>query len=157
MNAPLFEFAHGRVKGQIDRMKECERLGICPFCWENLAKWHDAPILEKGDFWVITANDHPYAGAKYHYLAIYKEHVDSINWTDPAAYRELFLFFDFFCKKDGMKGASILMRFGDMSYTGATLSHLHAHLISGASREELPDPKYPDDFIMSAIGYKLPK
>jgi hypothetical protein len=49
------------------------------------------------------------------------------------------------------------MRSGNMTYTGATVFHLHAQIISGASREEIPEPRYPDSFITTPLGYKVPK
>lgn len=154
---PLFEFAHTRVKGQKDRMEECTRLGICPFCWENLNEWHDATVLKKGNFWAITANDHPYPGSKYHFLAIYRDHISSISELTSLDGGELFSMFSEFCEERDIVGATILMRFGEMEYTGASVSHLHAHIVSGASREEIPDPKYPDSYITSVLGYKVPE
>jgi len=151
---PLFELAHTRVESQRARMEECTRLGICPFCWKNLAKWHDAPIVKRGKFWVITKNDHPYDGARHHYLAIYKDHISSISEIAPKAGGELFSLFSGLCKKNKIKGATILMRFGEMVYTGATVFHLHAQIISGSSMKEISAPKYPDSFITTAIGYK---
>ena len=156
MEKPLFELAHTRVESQRARMEECTKLGICPFCWKNLAKWHDAPITKRGRFWAITANDHPYIGSRYHYLAIYRDHVPSISEIVPGAGSELFSMFSEFCKENRISGATILMRFGEMVYTGATVFHLHAQIVSGASREEVPDLKYPDSFITSALGYKVP-
>lgn len=151
----LFELAHTRFASQKARMEECVRLGICPFCWENLAKWHDAPTEKQGKFWVITRNDHPYTGAKYHFLAIYRDHISSISELASGAGDELLLLFSEFCEKNGIRGATIVMRFGEMNYTGATIFHLHAHIVSGVSREDVPEPKYPDSFITSVLGYKV--
>ncbi|MBN2093819.1 MAG: hypothetical protein JW740_00365 [Candidatus Zambryskibacteria bacterium] len=156
----IMEMIHARVDAQRKKMEECIRLGICPLCWENLAKWHNAPILRYGDFWAITANDHPYEGTKIHLLAIYKHHINSIDQVEVAAENELFRLFSLFCKKNKIVGASILMRTGEMNYTGATLAHLHAHFISGVSREEVEkfsEIKYPNSFIISVLGYKIPK
>lgn len=151
----LFELSHTRIKSQKDRMEKCARLGICPFCWENLDEWHDAPVLKRGKLWVITANDHPYTGVKYHYLAIYRDHISSISELVSGAGDELFSLFSEFCKDNNIPGATILMRFGEMVYTGATVSHLHAHIVSGASRDEVPNPKYPESYITSVLGYKV--
>jgi diadenosine tetraphosphate (Ap4A) HIT family hydrolase len=152
----LFEMTHTRVQAQKDRMEECASLGICPFCWEHLEKYHDAPVIRKGEFWAITANDHPYNGARHHYLAIFKDHINSLAYLCPAACHELFLFFHELALAKDMRGSSILMRSGEMLYTGATVHHLHAHIISGASREEISEIKYPDSFITSVLGYKTP-
>lgn len=146
-----------RVKAQHNKMQEATRLGICPFCWENLGQWHDAPVLKTGEFWAITANDYPYAGSKYHYLAIYRDHISSIAEMAPGAGDELMKLFAEFCKVKKISGATIVMRFGDMRYTGATVFHLHAQIMSGASRDELAGEfKFPDDAIATVLGYKTP-
>ena len=155
---PLFEMAHTRVEAQRDKMQECARLGICPFCWENLDQWHDAPILKRGGWWAITANDHPYDGSKFHYLAIYKYHIASIDELEAAAGYELFRLFSWLCQEYRIPGATIVMRTGDMTFTGATVFHLHAQIMSGASLRELTEkPVFPDSYITSALGYKMPK
>lgn len=154
----LFEMAHARVERQRAKMLACMAKGICPLCWENLAKWHDAPIIKQGRFWILTANDHPYSGAKHHHLAIYKDCVPSIADADPGAGDELLGMFADFCAKNAIAGASIVMRFGDMAFTGASIRHLHAHLISGVSRTEISEPiRYPDSFIAPVVGYRIPE
>lgn len=157
---PLFEMRHTRVPAQQNKMAEATRLGICPFCWENLNEWHDAPVIKKGGWWAITENDYPYPGAKHHYLAIYRQHISSFEEIDAAAGYELFRLFSWVCKEFKIPGAAIIMRSGEMIYTGATVFHLHAQIMSGASREEIEkvsEIKYPDSFITSVLGYKIPK
>jgi diadenosine tetraphosphate (Ap4A) HIT family hydrolase len=165
---PLFEMAHTRTERMRKRMEKCAELDECPFCWENLVlpEYHDAPVIKKGEFWAITANDDPYKGIGFHFLAIYRDHVSSISEIAPGAGDELFKFFSELCKEYGMVGATILMRSGEMKYTGATVSHLHAQIMSGASLDEVPEslldeltrkPKFPDAYIISVLGYKVPE
>ena len=156
-NKGLFDLSHARVSSQKARMEECARLGICPFCWENLDGWHDAPVLKQGNFWIITANDHPYPGSKHHFLAIYRDHISHIYELALGAGDELLSLFSELCIEIGIEGATILMRFGEMVYTGATVSHLHAHIISGASKEDASEIKYPKSFITTVLGYKTEK
>ncbi|NLE07408.1 MAG: hypothetical protein GX627_02245 [Parcubacteria group bacterium] len=155
---PLVEMSHARVSAQKKRMAECQRLNVCPLCWENLEEWHNAPVIKKGKFWVITENDYPYKGSLHHYLAIYKEHISSIAELKKGASEELFSLFSRFCAEKKIEGASILLRFGEMDYTGASISHLHAHIISGASKKKIENSvKFPDSFIISVLGYKTPE
>lgn len=156
----LFEMRHTRVPAQRERMEKCIELDICPFCWENLNEWHDAPVIMKGDFWAITANDHPYEGkvAKFHFLAIYKYHISSITEIASGAGEELLALFSEIQRKYGIQGATIIMRNGDMTYTGASVFHLHAQIMSGVSLDEFGEekPKFPDDIITTILGYKAP-
>ena len=40
-------------------------------------------------------------------------------------------------KKFKIPGASFIMRFGDHNYTGATITHLHAHIVSGHKQKRI--------------------
>ena len=51
-------------------------------------------------------------------------------------------------KKFKIPGASFIMRFGDHNYTGATITHLHAHIVSGHKQ------KKNSEAIRSSIGFK---
>jgi ATP adenylyltransferase len=158
LEKPLFEMRHTRVVAQHNRMAECIKLGLCPFCWENLEKYHDAPVLMQGKFWAITANDYPYKGTRLHFLAIYYRHISSMAELEPGAGDELFVLFNKLCKEHEIIGATVIMRSGEMKYTGATVFHLHAQIMSGASLDEFTEkPNFPDDVITTVLGYKVPK
>lgn len=122
---------YGKV---IDRIKED---GVCPFCPENLAKYHKKPILKEGSFWVLTENMYPYEGAKQHGLLIHKAHITSLPQISKEAWSELNDLVVWFTTERNIPGGTFLMRFGDTRYTGASVSHLHANLVS-------PDGENPD-------------
>ena len=74
-------------------MEEIKKQGHCPFCRENLEKYHKAPILKEGKFWVLTDNQWPYEKIKHQLLAIYKTHIEHIKDIDPESGKELFEMF----------------------------------------------------------------
>lgn len=115
---------YGKV---IDKIKED---GVCPFCPENLSKYHKGPILKEGVYWLLTKNMYPYEGAKHHILIIHKKHIEKFNEIIPTAWDEAKSLIEFFAKKENIFGGTFMMRFGDTAHTGASVSHLHAHLIS---------------------------
>ena len=104
--------------------------GVCPFCEENLSKYHKNPILADGKFWILTDNMYPYKGAKHHILLIHKKHTDSIVNLSKDAWDELFELTGSEIKKREIGGGTFFLRFGGTSYTGASVSHLHANLVS---------------------------
>lgn len=112
-------------------MEEIRKQGHCPFCRENLEKYHTAPILKEGKFWVFTDNQWPYENIKHQLLAIYKTHVEHISEIDPEAGSELFSFFSEEAKKRNIAGGGIAIRFGSSEHGsyGSTVLHIHAHLI----------------------------
>ncbi len=104
--------------------------GVCPFCPDQLKKYHKNPILEEGAYWVVTSNMYPYKGAKHHLLLIHKEHVSSIEDLSAKAWTELHTLINKEIKKLRIPGGTFFMRFGDTQYTGATVTHLHCHIVS---------------------------
>ncbi len=124
--------ANIRREDQRKVMEEIARQDHCPFCMENLAKYHKRPIIKDGKYWVLTENQWPYENVKHQLLAIHKAHIEHIRDLEPAAATELFEMFKDEAAKRDMPGGGIAMRFGsnpDKGNYGSTVLHLHAHLI----------------------------
>lgn len=139
---------HARTDYARGVMKQIEKDGVCPFCMEHFLKYHTKPILSKGRYWVFTENFDPYAGSKHHLFAVYKTHAVSLDEIPGDAAAELFKGFSKLAKKRKIRGATMFMRYGDTDYTGGTIDHLHAHLVSGTSRQKSKEP------LFTWIGYK---
>lgn len=104
----------------------------CPFCSKDyLEKEHKKPILWEGDFWLATENRWPYEGAKEHLLFIHKAHISHMSELTPEAWQELQTVAVKIASDRKINGGTLIMRFGDSRYTGATVTHLHAQLICG--------------------------
>ncbi len=112
-------------------MVEIQKQGHCPFCRENLEKYHKNPILKEGTFWLLTDNQWPYQKVKHQMLAIYKTHIENLTEIDPEAGKELFEMFAAAAKERNMSGGGVAMRFGSSEYGnyGSSVLHIHAHLI----------------------------
>ena len=113
----------------LSTLKEIAQEGVCPFCPKTM-HWHTKPILKRYRGWLITENMNLYPNAQYHFLAIgesHKEHLGALTLHDWSAITYLF---NWTIKKFRIKGGAIAMRFGEPAYTGASVRHLHAHLIS---------------------------
>jgi diadenosine tetraphosphate (Ap4A) HIT family hydrolase len=77
---------------------------------------------------------YPYNGTRRHILFISRRHVESPAMLSPAAWRELGALSKWAIQSFRIPGGSIFMRFGNTEYTGATINHLHAHIVSGGRR-----------------------
>lgn len=112
-------------------MEEIRKQGHCPFCRENLEKYHKKPILKEGKFWLLTDNQWPYEKVKHQMLAIYKTHVEHITEIDPEAGKELFEMFAQASKERNIEGGGVAMRFGSSIHGnyGSSVLHIHAHLV----------------------------
>lgn len=112
-------------------MEEIKRAGHCPFCRENLSKYHKNPILKEGRFWLLTDNQWPYENIKHQVLAIYKTHIEHLEEMDPEAGKELIELFAEETKRRKITGGGVAIRFGSSKYGnyGSSVLHIHAHLI----------------------------
>ena len=104
--------------------------GVCPFCPEQLKKYHKNPILEETKSWLVTNNMYPYKNAKHHILLIHKKHIENLAEMSQEAWVELNQIFLKAIERSKIPGGTMFIRFGDTRFTGASVSHLHAHLVS---------------------------
>jgi ATP adenylyltransferase len=143
-----FNIANARVPEQLKQMEDLQKRKICPFCREHFEVNHREPILKESKYWLLTKNDYPYDGAKIHLLLVYKNHIDSLHKVSKDGMTELLEHVKWAKKKFKIPGASLVMRFGNNKYTGATITHLHAHLVSGYKQNK------KSEAIRSTIGFK---
>lgn len=120
-----------RREDQREVMEEIKKQNQCPFCIENLNKYHKNPILKTGKFWLLTENQWPYEKIKHQLLAIYKTHIEHLEEMDPESGRELIEIFAIESKKRQINGGGIAIRFGQSKHGnyGSSVLHIHAHLI----------------------------
>lgn len=120
-----------RREDQKGVMEEIKKQGHCPFCRENLDKYHKNPILKEGKFWLLTENQWPYEKVKHQLLAIYKTHVEHIKDLDPEAGSELLQMFAEEAEKRNIEGGGVAIRFGKSEHGnyGSSVLHIHAHLV----------------------------
>ncbi len=110
-------------------IEEIEKNNVCPFCFNNLSKYHKKPIIKENDGWLLTENMYPYKGTKIHLLLIHKRHITSIEEVSSKDWSLLQEIITFSIKEFNIKGGSFFIRFGNSTVTGATVSHLHAQLV----------------------------
>lgn len=121
---------HARTNDQKAVMRQIVQDGVCPFCQEHLLKYHSRPVLKKGGHWLVTENAFPYDGARVHLLFVYLEHI-TLPPTESNQLAELFEMVAWARKEYSILGGSLLLRFGETKYNGASVDHLHAHLVVG--------------------------
>lgn len=118
-----------RFDDQREVMKRIVEDGLCPFCPENLTRYHKQEILKEGASWLLTLNQWPYAHTRVHLLAIARRHVESLAELEAPDFVELLQLFQWAEKKYGVVSGGVAMRFGDVTRNGASVRHLHAHFI----------------------------
>lgn len=103
--------------------------GKCPFCEENF-RYHNEPILWTCGDWFITRNRYSYKEAEMAFLILNtKKHTEKYSELGPKDHLAIEMLISWAVKEFGILGGGIAMRFGEPKFTGATVRHLHAHLI----------------------------
>ncbi|MCH7597620.1 HIT domain-containing protein [Patescibacteria group bacterium] len=100
----------------------------------NFLTYHTEIILRRGKYWIVTKNFKPYTGSKIHLLLLHKSHIEHISDLKKEAWYELLSHVTWASKKFKLKGETLLMRYGNTRYNGASVNHLHAQIISGVAR-----------------------
>lgn len=100
----------------------------CPFCPDNF-KYHKKAILKKFNGWCITENSWPYENTQYHFLLICGEHKEEFIELNDKDFKAIKVLTNWVIKKYNILGGGLAFRFGDSTYTGATVRHLHAHVL----------------------------
>jgi len=122
--------------------------GVCPFCPENLLTYHECPIDQESKYWVVTNNMYPYKGTREHALVIHKAHIETVEEISPEGWVDFLDVIKGATKRLRLEGASLLMRYGSTDYTGASVAHLHAQIVSGSG-----NPK--DEPLLARLGNKI--
>lgn len=108
-------------------LAEIQAANICPFCPDGF-KWHPNPVLARDGDWFVTASGQKYDNAERHLLIIgdvHKEELWELTDADMCSILELAKV----VTDDQAPGGALAFRFGDTNYTGATVKHLHVHII----------------------------
>lgn len=144
------DFTHARTEEQIKLMEKIEKDRVCPFCPEYFKKYHPKPILKESDWWIVSENMAPYEGTRVHILFVYKKHIPSLSDLDPEAMSDLLELINWTIKEYSIEGGAFFIRFGDTRYTGGSVDHLHAQLITGTAKSD----DESRDKLKVKLGYK---
>lgn len=134
-------FAQGR--GEYERViSTIDHIGKCPFCPTNFI-YHKKPILKKYKGWIITKNSWPYKNSQKHLVIMPLNHKEQFAELTIDDFKTLKYLVNWANKNLNIKGGGLALRFGDTNYTGATVYHLHFHLIvPKLDRKKLSKPVY---------------
>jgi len=101
---------------------------VCPFCPKTFT-WHTNPILKQSNGWLVTKSFQSYKNSAHHFIVVGKRHVEHISKLSKKDWSAILLLIQWATKKYALKGGGFALRFGDAKHTGASVLHLHGHLI----------------------------
>lgn len=123
-----------KVMGEILEQK------VCPLC--PPMPWHPNPTLNEDDRSLITRIAYPYKNSKYHFLIVVKRHLELLDELEDEDLKSILDLSRWASREFNIRGGGLTMRFGDTLYTGATIKHLHAHLVVPTVEGEKANPVY---------------
>ena len=124
---------NARGQEQLDIMLRMEAAGRDPMAPEYI----EQEILFMTKFWHVSRNRFPYEGAEQQFLIVAVEPVYRIEDMSTEMWLDLQLVWLKLMREYQMEGGAFLMRFGDPSRSGASLTRLHAHLIMPAEAQKV--------------------
>ncbi len=105
-----------------------EKRGRCPFCPKHF-RYHKHPVLARTPGWFLTRSSWPYKNSRQHFLFIGNKHRERIAQLTVNDLGEILRLLRWCIRKFRIRGGALALRFGSTRYTGATVCHLHFHLI----------------------------
>jgi diadenosine tetraphosphate (Ap4A) HIT family hydrolase len=132
----LYCFEHARGPEQLAEMRRLDAAGICLFCPEHLAGHQRQQVLFSTRHWTATQNEFPYQGTSLHLLLVPHQHAADLLELGDDVRADFWVALATAADKHGLAHYGLGIRNGDCRFTGATIRHVHAHvLVAGDSGE----------------------
>jgi ATP adenylyltransferase len=129
-----------RTDEQLAEMRRLEAAGICLFCPQTLRGHGRQRVLFETAHWAVTPNEFPYAGTRLHLLVVPHQHVGDLTDLDDAALADFWTALRAIREHYDLDHYGLGVRNGDCRFTGATIAHVHAHVLVG---DETAEPEVP--------------
>jgi ATP adenylyltransferase len=118
-----------RTAEQLAEMQRLEAAGVCLFCPDELGRHAGAAGFLRTRHWTVLPNDFPYAGTSLHLLLVPRQHAGDLLDLDDEVRADFFAALAAARDRYGLGYYGLGVRNGDCRYTGATIVHVHAHVV----------------------------
>lgn len=136
MTGPLYHLGNSRHPEQRAVMERLDAAGDCLFCDPDRDGDDRPVVVATFGPWMVVHNRYPYARAALHLLLIPRQHVTDLADLDASTAAALPRALWEVRRMYRLTSYSLGVRCGDMAATGATIAHLHLHLVVGDPRAE---------------------
>ena len=120
-----------RTEEQLAEMRRLEAAGICLFCPDSLRDHARQRVAFETAHWAVTPNAFPYAGTRLHLLVVPHRHVNDMLDLGDAALADFWVALRLIRERFELDHYGLGVRNGNCSFTGATIRHVHAHVLVG--------------------------
>lgn len=122
-------FENVRTPEQLAEMRSLEARGICLFCPDGLRQHERQQVVLRTRHWAVTPNEFPYAGTALHLLLVPHQHVGDLLDLPGDAQQDFWAALGLVRERYGLRYYGLGVRNGDCRFTGATVRHVHAHVL----------------------------
>ncbi len=129
--APLYCFENVRTPEQRAEMESLAARGVCLFCPEVLRQHARQQVLLATRHWTVTPNEFPYRGTTLHLLLVPHEHAGDLLDLPAETQQDFWTVLGMVRDRYGLRYYGLGVRNGDCRFTGATIRHVHAHVMVG--------------------------
>jgi len=135
----LYCLENHRTAEQLAEMRRLESAGRCLFCPAGMPAYVRRTVLFETSWWKVIPNKFPYRGTALHLLLIPHAHATDLLDLEPPARQDFWDVLAGLRERYGLRQYGLGIRNGDCRFTGATVAHVHAHVLVGdpASSEEI--------------------
>jgi len=127
----LYCFGNARTDDQLAEMRRLDAAGICLFCPDGLARQGRQRILLRTRHWVVIPNEFPYQGTSLHLLLVPDQHAGDLLGLSEDVRQDFWEALAAVAREHQLSHYGLGVRNGDCRYTGATIEHVHAHVLVG--------------------------
>ncbi len=138
MTGPLYCFEHARTPEQLAEMRRLDAAGICLFCPGHLASHPRQRVLFTTRYWTATQNEFPYSGTSLHLLLVPHQHAADLLELDAEGRADFWTALATAVSRYDLSHYGLGVRNGDCRFTGATIRHVHAHLLVASQTASEP-------------------
>jgi ATP adenylyltransferase len=137
----LYCMSNHRTAEQLAEMQRLEAAGICLFCpGSPRDDVRQREVVWESRHWTVLPNDFPYQGTMLHLLVVPHKHVNDMLDLDAESLSDFWDVLTVIRERFNLGHYGLGVRNGDCSFTGATIAHVHAHILVGdpTSEPEVP-------------------
>lgn len=109
--------------------EDLEARGICPFCAEHRDEHLTGARVMQTDHWIVTYNNWPYDHTDLHLMITCNYHAEHFSDLRPGSFEDLGDILKQLEKQFHFNHGGFVGRFGNVLKTGASVAHLHFHVI----------------------------
>jgi diadenosine tetraphosphate (Ap4A) HIT family hydrolase len=134
----LYCFGNVRTEEQRAEMARLNAAGICLFCPGQLSRHPRQRILLSTAHWTVTPNEYPYPGTSAHLLVVPHQHASDLLELSDEVRSDFWVALGAAVEARGIRHYGLGVRNGDCRFTGATITHVHAHVLVGSDDPAAP-------------------